>query len=58
MLVPQVPQMWHKCGTKKGPHTFLDDLGIMHFEANTLASEASKLEEGVRSKEQGVRSKE
>ena len=31
MLVPQVPQMWHKCGTKKGPHTFLDDLGIMHL---------------------------
>ena len=22
MLVPQVPQMWYKCGTKKRPHTF------------------------------------
>ena len=22
MFVPHVPQMWYKCGTQKGPHTF------------------------------------
>ena len=37
----------HKCGTsvapKRGLTRFLDDLGIMHVKANTLASEASKL---------------
>ena len=31
MLVPQVPQMWYKCGTKKRPHTFLDIFCIMHL---------------------------
>ena len=31
MFVPQVPQMGYKWGTQKGPHTFLEDLGIMHF---------------------------
>ena len=39
--------MYLKWGTsevhKRGLTRFLDDLGIMHFEANTLASKASKL---------------
>ena len=38
--------MYLKWGTsevhKRGLTRFLDDLGIMHFEANTLASKASK----------------
>ena len=39
--------MYLKWGTsevhKRGLTRFLDDLGIMHFEANTLASKASRL---------------
>ena len=31
MLVPQVPQMWYKCGTKKGPPTFFGYFCIMHL---------------------------
>ena len=36
-----VALVWHQKG---GLTRFLDDLGIMHFEANTLASKASKLD--------------